>query len=293
LGIVSDNNNTENIIIRNNVIKNLRSNNKYAIQMSGTNITVENNRVEDCIRAVGILAAGNNISVRGNYVKNTSRQGIWFMGVYRGTIINNIVTDIRGTHSNGISAYLYNENILIAGNRVLNSNISFTFHGETSMPDLHMNLTLYNNYFENSCHGWGNAKYITVINNVCRGGFFFSNTDTFTILINNVVFAGNDANDSRNNIYISPRITQRGNNTRGLNKNSIDWSDKDISDIFNNINLGDLKLKSGSPAIDAGTDPLKYLPVTMFPEYDFYRDLYGNKRPKGSAWDIGVHEYDF
>jgi hypothetical protein len=292
LGIISDSRDTENIIIRNNVVKNLRSNDKYAIQMSGKDIKVENNRVEDCIRAVGILAAGKNISVQGNFIKNTSRQGIWFMGVNRGTILNNTVTDIRGTHSNAISAYLYNENILVAGNRVLNSNISFTFHGETSMPDLRMNLTLYNNYFESSCNGWGNSKYITVINNVCRRGFFFSDTDTCTILINNVVLAGNDADDTRNNIYLSPGPAGRGNKVQGLKMNGIDWSDKEISDIFKDITKGDVRLKSGSPAINAGIDPMQYLPVKMFPEYDFNRDIYGNKRPAGNAWDIGVHEYD-
>ena len=34
------------------------------------------------------------------------------------------------------------------------------------------------------------------------------------------------------------------------------------------------------------------MPVDRFPEYNFYQDLYGNPRPRGKAWDIGVHEYD-
>ena len=294
MGIIADNGQTENIIIRNNIIRNLRSNNKYAIQMSGKNINVENNRVEDCIRAVGILAGGENLTVRGNYVKNTSRQGIWFMGVSRGTILENTVIDIRGTHSNGISAYERNENILIAGNKVLNSNIALTYHGNGQRePDLHLKLTIYNNYFENACHSWGSdAKSVTLINNVCRGGFFFFETDTLTTSINNVMMGGGVADLKRNNIYTGAGNQERRRAVQGLQSGEIDGSQKDINDIFKDLKQGDVHLKAGSPAIDAGINPIEYLPVKMFPEYDFYRDLYGNKRPKGKAWDIGVHEYD-
>ena len=293
MGIRADAGDIENITIRNNLVKNLRSNNWYAIQMNGKNITVENNRIEDCIRAVGILAAGENITVKDNYVKNTSRQGIWFMGVTRGTITGNTVTDIRGTHSNGISAYLYNKDILVASNKVLNSNISFTFHGENSMPDLLMNLTVYNNYFENSCHSWGNhAKDIKVINNVCREGFFYNENDSFTISVNNIFHGGGDASVNRNNIYTDLGWWQMDRYGWSLSDGEIDWSEKDINDIFIDITNGDIYLKEGSPAIDTGMIPLKYLPVDMFPEYDFNRDLFGNIRPRGRSWDVGAHEYD-
>jgi len=176
---------------------------------------------------------------------------------------------------------------------VLNSNISFTFEGENTMPDLRLKLTVYNNYFETSCHGWGhNAKDVTVINNVCREGFFYNDNDTMTISINNIFHAGGDADYGRNNIYTDLGWWQMSRYGWSLQKGEIDWSENDINDIFVDIENGDVHLKEGSPAIDTGMNPIKYLPVNMFPEYNFFQDLYGNKRPRGKTWDVGVHEYD-
>jgi len=290
LGIRSDNSNTENIIIRNNEVRNLRSDNWYAVQMNGKNITVENNRVENCNRSVGILAAGENIIVRNNYVNRTSRQGIWFMGVTRGQIIGNIVEDINGTHSNAISAYLYNEDILIAGNRVLNSEISLTFHGDGNLPDHNINLTVYNNYFESDAHSWGkNARDIKIINNIFREGLFFADTDTLTVAVNNIFYGGGDADVRSNNIYTDFGWWQSSRYGWSLREGEIDWTKNNVDSLYLfSDTIG--YLPNGSQAIDGGIDPTQYLPITIFPDYNFFVDLLGNPRPSKRTWDIGPFE---
>jgi len=291
MGIRTEYEDTRNVIIRNNLVKNLRSNNWYSIQVNGSNITVEKNHVENCMRSVGILAAGDSIIIRENNVKNTSRQGIWFMGVHHGSIINNIVTDVRGTHSNAISAYLYNEDILVAGNQVYNCNLGLTFEGDNDLPDLYINLNVYNNYFEPECHGWGhNARGIKVINNTCRNGFFYSSSDTLTTSINNIFHAGGDADFNRNNLYTDLGWWQMDRYGWSLQPGEIDWSEQDISEIYNDIENNDFTLKEGSPAIDSGINAINYLPVDLFTEYNFYQDIFGNPRFQGATWDIGAYE---
>ena len=63
------------------------------------------------------------------------------------------------------------------------------------------------------------------------------------------------------------------------------------TDIYLDIENNDFRLKTGSPAIDSGMNPLDYLPIDLFPEYNFSRDIFGNPRLQGNNWDIGAHEY--
>ena len=292
LGIRSDNSSTENIIIRNNEVRNLRSDNWYAVQINGKNITVENNRVENCNRSVGILAAGEDIVVRHNYVKRTSRQGIWFMGVTHGQIVNNTVEDINGTHSNAISAYLYNKDILIAGNRVLNSEISLTFEGDRSLPDHNINLTVYNNYFESDAHSWGtNARDIKIINNIFREGLFFADTDTITLAINNIFHGGGDADIRRNNIYTDFGWWQNSRYGWSLQEGEIEWSTRSAESVYCALDTA-VWLPVGSPAIDVGIDATPSLPLDLFPDYDFSVDINGNPRSYLGVWDIGPVEFN-
>nr|MBS3809774.1 hypothetical protein [Desulfobacterales bacterium] len=57
---------------------------------------------------------------------------------------------------------------------------------------------------------------------------------------------------------------------------------QDPYDLFVDPDSGDYSLKSGSNAIDAGTD--------LSAEMDSV-DIAGTSRPQGSAWDIGAFEY--
>ena len=58
----------ENIVVINNEIRKLKSNDWYALQISAINATVENNKVIDAQRAVGILGGGQNVLIKNNFV---------------------------------------------------------------------------------------------------------------------------------------------------------------------------------------------------------------------------------
>jgi hypothetical protein len=70
---------------------------------------------------------------------------IFRKGVDHGEIVGNTVFDIQGTHSNGISVYLENKDILMANNQVRDANSSMTYHGNND-PNLVVNLVIFNTF---------------------------------------------------------------------------------------------------------------------------------------------------
>ena len=288
-GIIGANGTAEDIVIKNNEVTKLSSGNSYAVQISGKDIVVEDNRVTDAHRGVGILAAGTNITVRNNLVKRTSRQGIWFMGVTHGLIVNNTVVDIRGTHSNGISVYLYNKDILIAHNQVWNAGSSLTYHGNND-PGLIVNLVIYNNFIENATNSWGNVmNKVTILNNYF-GGAVKTADDKDVTFINNIVRGGGRGDIRSHNIYTGLMRSQAEEYGESLAEGEI--REEDLSKIIADAATQNYHLKYGSIAVDAGIDVTQYLPIKLFPEYDFNVDLDGNPRKVGAAWDIGPYEFD-
>ncbi len=266
----------ENVIIKNNEARKLKSNNWYAIHVRAINATIENNRVIDAYRAVGILAGGENVVLRNNFVSRASRQGIWFMGTRNSVIENNRVQDSRGTHANGISVYLNSENITVRNNFVTGSNMPFT------MEDTN-NINIYNNVFDAEekviypIAGWrGMTGIINIFNNTIVGS---ANNALFIrdCGITNQVFF-------KNNITDGVLCGERSHNIYTMSASNLaigEKIEKDLTKIFVNPVAKDYRLKEGSPAINAGTNLSTY----------FSTDLNGVSRPKGSAWDIGAYEF--
>jgi len=212
------------------------------------------------------------------------------MGVTHGQITNNIVEDINGTHSNAISVYLYNKDILVAGNRVLNSEISFTFEGDNAYPDNNINMTVYNNYFGSDAHSWGaNMRDVKIINNIFREGLFFADTDTLTVAINNIFHGGGDADVRSNNIYTAFGWWQNSRYGWSLGENEIDWTKQNADSLYL-VSDTTVYYPNGSQAIDGGITATSYLPLILFPDYNFFTDMYGNPRPSKRRWDIGPFE---
>ena len=182
-----------NNIIRNNEVRRLRSNDRYAIHSNGSNALIEGNLVEDCNRAVGILVGDTGSVIQNNKVRNTSRQGIWLMGSHQCKVLNNTILDIKGTHSNGLSIYLNSSDIVVAGNTILNSNSPLTFEQSADLTFMNNivvgtgganvndwggctgTLAFYNNVFvKNSNHNALNIASpkatLIIRNNILDGG---------------------------------------------------------------------------------------------------------------------------
>lgn len=161
----------------------------------GTDCLAESNYVHDNQGNIGILGGGTNVIIRANRVSMCSRQGIWFMGATHGLIVDNVVTDILGTHSNPISVYLNSVEILIAGNRVYHSNNSGTIEQSRG-------LTLYNNFFNSGnsgFHSWSGMTDTYVFNNTFLQGAFIGSEGTYRFK-NNITNSGGGG-DHTHNIY--------------------------------------------------------------------------------------------
>ncbi|MBN1672036.1 MAG: right-handed parallel beta-helix repeat-containing protein [Kiritimatiellae bacterium] len=289
MGIRAIDSGAQDVRIRNNHLRTMRVNDAYALQVGGRNMLVESNRVVDCQRAVGILAGGSNITVRANFVRRTSRNGIWFMGVDHGQIVDNVVDDISGTHANGISLYLFNRDILVAGNQVWNTGSSLTYHGNGSASPPAENLILCNNVFEYAVNSWGKEMGdVTVVNNTFLGVANVGGDAGHDVFVNNIVHGGGSGDVRRHNLYTALAWWQDARYGWALAEGELQEENRNV--VFESPAAGNYRLAAGSPAKDAGTNPLALLPVALFPDYDLTRDLAGNPRPQGAAWDMGAFE---
>jgi hypothetical protein len=286
------------IVIRDNEVANLLSGNDYAVQVNGNNMTVEDNRVENCMRAVGILAGGSNIDVSRNYVRRTSRQGIWFMGVEKGRIVDNTVVEMKGTHANGISVYLHHEDVLIARNQILDCSSALTYHGN-SEPDHVNNLVIYGNLVDGPANSWGyDMNGVKIFNNTFLGPVGIPVGDQNVVFVNNIVHGGGRGDVRTHNLYTDLMWNQEirygwspgAGEIVGYGAAGDDYLPIDPATVFEDADT-DRHLSPASPARDSGTDIMAQLPVSIFPEVDFTLDLEGKPRAQERGWDMGAYEF--
>lgn len=265
LGVALSNTSSQRVTVRKNQIKTFRSHNRYAIFVNARDSVVEDNSVIDANRAVGILSSADNIVIQRNHVERTSRQGIWLMGASNSKVLNNTVTNIAGSHSNGISIYSESSNILISGNRILNVNSPLTYEASSD-------LTFTNNIIAPSgqVSDWfGMSGTVAFYHNVFLGSNFSISSSPNYIFKNNIL-AQTPPGSHSYNIYVK----SVGNLQSG------EQVVTDLNRLFVNPAVLDFSLKVDSPAVDAGT----VVPVGA--------DISGTARPLGAGFDIGAYEYN-
>lgn len=269
-----------NIVIRNNEVRNLRANNWYAIQSQASDALIEGNRVENCSRAVGILIGGARAVIRNNTVRNASRQGIWLMGANDCQVLHNAISDITGTHANGLSVYMNSSNILVAGNTILNCHSPLTFERSS-------NLSFVNNIAigtgGSNVNDWGGCSgTLAFYNNVfvknSRHAALNIQSPNATVVIRNNILDGGPGGD--HNIYTG--LGWRQNSQYGWKPDAGELVVTNLEAIFKNPDQNDFRLKPGSLAIDRGIE---------VGAARFTNDIAGAKRPVGTTWDIGAYEF--
>ena len=181
--------------IRNNIIRYCRApNGGHSINLKTTeNSLVENNfiyRNAGPIRGFGLLGGSGHIT-QNNIIQESGKTGIYYSGVSNGMILNNRIIDNKGKHANGISTYQGCQNILVAGNTVINSNIAFTFEHSTD-------IYVYNNIFIGSKGAysvacWGGQDGAYIYHNLIGPVLYIPSTTTNVKVKNNIFLIGDAA----------------------------------------------------------------------------------------------------
>jgi parallel beta-helix repeat protein len=280
----------------------------------GDGDVVENNKIYNIELGYGILLHGTakNAIVRNNTVYDTERTAIRFQGVDDSQIVGNKVGG-GGCHHNAISVYTGSDNVLVAHNIVKKwgravPNRALTISGGRGGSKFYTcsDVIVYGNVLygvarPNVAIRGGLKGTVLLLNNVIQGRHLeFYKSDAKHILRNNII-AGGRAGSYSHNIYTALKWNQdpsefgRG----GRHENDLLCDGKGrrpgIEDIFVDPDKHNYGLKKGSPGIDKGVNVSAIVEALAlkkkFPDFDFNRDIAGNRRPLGAAYDIGPYEY--
>lgn len=274
--IINSRSGSKNIVVRNNLIRNLRSAEGVgAIQLNHVeNVLIEQNVISDNQKNSGIrLAKSSNVIVKNNQIRRIGRTGIRLIGNHRIQVSGNELSEIKGVHGNGMSVYLKNTDILVADNYVSETPNAFTYHG-TRVADEARNLWILNNVFLGRVNSWGkDMSRISMLHNLFyapnspRKSLQIPDRDRKVVAINNIIdgwLVKKIPPDwiVSNNLYSSLSQAQ---------KSKYNWSLERGGIVDRRLSLQILSALKGDPKIDRpfGVDISVYLPINIFPEFDF------------------------
>jgi Right handed beta helix region len=165
-----------------------------------TSTRVTRNTISRIERGSGVrVGAGTaTISITGNKIDTVGRTGIALLGASDSSVSDNIITNLKGAHGNGISLYLNNRRTKVINNRVLNTDRPMTFHGDkdTTGPGDHdflieRNIFIATTTAQAALTSWGAAtRGVTIRNNVAigpKGGMLMNDTDLDVAITRNFV----------------------------------------------------------------------------------------------------------
>jgi hypothetical protein len=144
-------------------------------------IKVSNNQIERIRGGSGIRITGpaTGIEIRDNQVRQVGRTGIMLMGVSEAEVRANLVSDVRGVHGNGLSAYMDSRNVRFIGNTVVDAKQPATFKTNRGTSGASGDIVFANNLLIatpgslGSLISWGtHGASVRLANNVLVGGRF-------------------------------------------------------------------------------------------------------------------------
>jgi hypothetical protein len=281
------------VTIRDNIVENIIAAEKSGavyLDNKAENIFFEDNIVRENQNR-GVLVYSNLARLRRNTIERVTGTGILMMSSANGQITHNRLDKLTGSHANGISVYMYCADILVAGNYVANSLMPLTIR-ETN------NIYIFNNVFDSTGYDttislWTEVTgHLYIINNTLiqnSRNFALNGAEGSGVVINNIVDGGN-GKTRLHNIYTGLAWNQTPKYDWSLSTG--EFLSEDLGSLLVGVTTGDYRLLPNSPAVDAGIDAAEYLPRLKFPDFDFTVDRDGTRRPQGTTWDIGAHEFD-
>lgn len=178
----------------------LRSGQGMVQLMRATNVVIEDNDFERIVEGSGVRIWMNssNILISRNRVNYIGRTAFAFLGVSKGVIDGNQITNVQGIHGNAISVYLDNRDISVTNNWVVNTTRPATFHGDRSRTALGDHNILFNrNIFVSTDAGlgalssWGSeTRGVTITRNYLaapKAGAWLNAEDRRVVLKDNVL----------------------------------------------------------------------------------------------------------
>lgn len=147
------------------------------IQRQVEGLRIVGNRIEKIASGSGIRISGSDVLVEHNEMHGIGRTAIMVMNTKDAMVRRNTITDVKGVHGNGISAYLENSNVRFVANTVFDASQPATFHGAKKPGAGRNDLVFSNNLFVatpgalGALISWGGgAKGVRIENNVLLGG---------------------------------------------------------------------------------------------------------------------------
>ncbi|MDH5811890.1 MAG: right-handed parallel beta-helix repeat-containing protein [Candidatus Verstraetearchaeota archaeon] len=324
-GGYSTNSWADGVVVENNFFHDISGNLRGCV-FGGNNVIIRNNVFDKQARTVIYSSGAKNSYIVGNIVRNSKGVHGNSITVYQGSenvlVAGNVVTNsnlatfedstniiwFNNYIENGITCWGKCEKTIISNNtclfgginiystneKLIVNNIAYNFNGEYGSTNIRSYRRDMSSIFRKSARIPAepvlDLNKMEVINNID----FVYIDDGYENIVKQgdiLVFSGEGVKRTVSSVT---RVIFGGNH-----RTRISFSpNADLGPYIVSVWPGDMPnleydvhLKMGSAAIDAGVNAISFLPTSVFPIYDFNKDLEGVYRPQGSAWDIGAYEY--